>query len=74
LAALEVERVAVAIVRRFAERRYPQVIPQHAILRVADHIAEDEVLAFIRPSRTFRPAEARRNATDRYVADAQRGE
>src|SRR6185312_7773040 len=55
LAALEIERVAVGVVRRPAKRDDPLGVPQIAVLGVAGDVAEHEVLALARPGRTLRP-------------------
>src|SRR5579872_197233 len=61
---LEVERVAVAVVGRLAEHADAPVVPQHAELRVALHIAEYEVLTLARPRWAFAPAEASGDSVD----------
>ena len=69
LSALKVERVAVAVVRRFAELGHAAIVPQEPILRVALHIAEHEVLTLARPCRPFRPQEAGGDPVDRGDAE-----
>ena len=64
LASLEVKAIAVAVVRRLAKGTHPAVVPQEAILRVALHIAEQEVLAFVGPGRPLGPQEAGGHAVD----------
>ena len=71
LPALEIERIAVAVVRRLAERRHPPVVPKQSILRVAYDVAENQILALARPGRSFRPGEACREAMGSGITDAQ---
>ena len=42
---LQIERVAVGVARRLAKWRDALVVPQETILRVANHVAEHEVMA-----------------------------
>src|SRR5271165_1168757 len=55
LATLEIERIAVGVARRTAECSDPAVLPDVAVLRIAGHIAEHQVLTLARPGWTLRP-------------------
>src|SRR6185437_7134801 len=68
-----VERLSVIGIRDDGHRAVmlpahnPSVFPDVAVLNVAGHIAEDEVLPLARPSRAFRPIGAGPYAADRSV-------
>ena len=67
LPALEVERVAVAVVRRHAEHRDLAVVFQPAKLTVIGDVAPDEIAALGVPGRPLRPQRACPQACDRAV-------
>src|SRR6185503_6259624 len=71
LPALEIERVAVAVVRRRAKHRDAAIILEPAQLSVVRDVAPDEVAALARPRRPFGPQRAGPEPLDRRVADAQ---
>src|ERR1051326_195444 len=62
-----VEGIAVCVLGGLAERGDPSVFPDVAVLNIAGHIAEDEVLPLARPSRAFRPIGAGPYAANRRV-------
>src|SRR5439155_16971144 len=74
LATLEVEGIAVGVVGRLAERRYPAVLPDVAVLRVAGDVAEHEVLPLARPGRPLGPLRPGPQPLQRDVAGHQRAE
>src|SRR5439155_8996281 len=59
LAALEVERVAVAVVRRLAEHGHAAVVLQPPELPVVGDVAPDEIASLAAPRGAFRPQRAR---------------
>ena len=69
LAALIIETVAVGVEGRLAESADFAVVPEIAIDRVILDVAEDRVLAFAAPGRTFGEMKARRDAMDHFLAD-----
>src|SRR6516162_5224793 len=68
LATLEIQRIAVGVVRRASERSDPAVLPDVAALRVAGHIAEHQVLALARPGWALRPLRPGPQPAHRTVA------
>ena len=74
LTSLKVKGIAIAVVRRLAERRHPSIVPDVAVLRVGLHVAEHQVLAFARPCRSLGPAESAGNAMDGGDSQQQRFE
>src|SRR5438046_10278311 len=74
LASLEVEGIAVGVVRRLAECRYPAVLPDVAVLRVAGDVAEHEVLPLARPGGPLGPLRPGPQPLQWDVAGHQRAE
>src|SRR5437899_3667184 len=68
LAALKVERVAVAVVRRAAEDGNASVVFKPAQLPVVGNVAPDQVTPLTAPGRSLRPQSARPEPLDRRVA------
>ena len=67
LAALKIERVAVAVVRRHAEDRDAAVVLEPAHLPVVGNVAPDEITSLPAPRRPLRPQRARPQPLDRRV-------
>src|SRR5271166_6965134 len=68
LATLEIERIAVGVARRTAKCSDPAVLPDVAVLRVAGHIAEHQVLTLARPGWALRPLRPGPQPAHRAVA------
>jgi hypothetical protein len=68
LAALEVERVAVAVVRRHAEHLHASVVLEPPQLPIVRDVAPDEIAPLPAPRRAFRPERTRPQPLDRCVA------
>src|SRR5271165_434816 len=68
LATLEIERIAVGVARRTAECSDPAVLPDVAVLRVAGHVAEHQVLTLARPGWALRPLRPGPQPAHRAVA------
>src|SRR5437764_2749634 len=71
LSALEIERVAVAVVRRHAEYADVTIVLDVAHLPVVRNVAPDEIAADRTPRRSFRPQRAGPQTLDRSVRLAQ---
>ena len=74
LAALEVERVAVAVEGRIAEGAHLPGFPDVAILDAGLHVAEDEILALGTPGRALGPVRAGPDPPDLRNAEQRRAE
>ena len=74
LAALMIERVAVAVVRRRPEHGDPPVVFQIAHLAVVGNIAPHQVATLARPRRPLAPEPAGPQPLNRRVAEPQRVE
>src|ERR1700678_1374195 len=71
LAALEIERVSVAVIGGPAERRDLAGFPDITVLRVALHVTEERILALGAPCRSFSPFQAGMDAMDQFLPDQQ---
>src|SRR5439155_13724184 len=68
LAPLEVEGVAVGVVRRAAENRDPAVVLRPAELPVVGNVAPHEIPPLTAPGRSLRPERPRPQTQDRCVS------
>src|SRR6516165_9998884 len=71
LPALEVERIAVAIVRRHAKNAHVTVVLEPSQLPVVGNVAPDEVAALRVPGRPLRPKRPGPQSLDRRVRLAE---